>query len=115
MDTDTARRRLEESLGELDRSMSTLHGEGGDSGELSSYDQHQADTASELSDNDREEAVLEVVSRQRAEVLAALRRLDEGSYGRCVVCGQPLPDERLEARPEAARCVRCQQLAEARS
>jgi RNA polymerase-binding transcription factor DksA len=45
---------------------------------------------------------------QRQEVLAALARLDAGTYGRCVTCGTTLPDERLEARPEAARCVNCQ-------
>ena len=41
-------------------------------------------------------------------------RIDAGSYGQCVDCGRELPDERLEARPEAERCVDCQQKAEAR-
>ncbi len=39
---------------------------------------------------------------------AALRRLDEGSYGNCVSCGEPIGRERLEAMPETAWCVRCQ-------
>jgi RNA polymerase-binding transcription factor DksA len=46
-------------------------------------------------------------------VREALARLDAGTYGRCVDCGRELPDERLEARPEAARCVDCQQKVEA--
>jgi RNA polymerase-binding transcription factor DksA len=44
-------------------------------------------------------AMLEQVRRAR-------RRLAEGSYGICEVCGQQLPDERLEVRPWAVRCVR---------
>src|SRR5690242_8178554 len=45
---------------------------------------------------------------QRAEVLAALSRIDDGSYGRCVDCASPVPEPRLEARPATARCVPCQ-------
>ncbi len=37
----------------------------------------------------------------------ALERLDRGGYGRCEVCGEPIPAERLEARPSATTCVRC--------
>lgn len=109
MDTATARQRLEETLAELDRSAATLQSEGGPTGELTVVDQHQADSATDLSDADREEAVLGVVQSQRDEVLAALKRIDEGTYGTCAECGQQLPDERLEAKPAATRCVTCQQ------
>ncbi len=40
------------------------------------------------------------------EVEAALGRLDAGTYGTCVVCGEPIPPARLEARPSARTCVR---------
>jgi DnaK suppressor protein len=40
------------------------------------------------------------------EVQAALQRLEDGSYGRCIACGQPIPEARLEAMPWAARCVK---------
>ncbi len=113
MDQQTARSRLEQMLAELDESAATLEAEMvGDSGELSTLDQHPADSATDLSDADREEAILEVVTGQREQVRAALRRVDEGTYGTCVDCGTTLPDERLDARPEAARCVRCQAKAE---
>jgi DnaK suppressor protein len=39
-------------------------------------------------------------------VHAALAALDEGSYGRCSVCGEPIPQGRLEARPWATTCLR---------
>lgn len=48
------------------------------------------------------------------EVEEALRRIDEGSYGLCVDCGEPIPDKRLEALPASARCMDCQRKAEHR-
>jgi DnaK suppressor protein len=39
------------------------------------------------------------------EVRHARRRVADGSYGTCEVCGKPLPEERLEVRPWAVRCV----------
>jgi DnaK suppressor protein len=41
-----------------------------------------------------------------AEVRRARRRVADGTYGTCEVCGVLLPEERLEVRPWAARCVR---------
>jgi len=114
VDPQTARTRLEQMLADLDESAATLESEmAGDSGELSTLDQHPADSATDLSDTDREEALLEVVDGQREQVRAALGRVEDGTYGTCVDCGTPMSDERLEARPEAARCVSCQAKAEA--
>ena len=42
----------------------------------------------------------------------ALRRMDEGTYGRCSNCGQSIALPRLEALPWARFCVDCQELAE---
>jgi DnaK suppressor protein len=39
----------------------------------------------------------------------ALARMDAGTYGTCERCGQPIPDERLEALPAARLCIRCKQ------
>ena len=114
MDQQDVRNQLEQMLRELDTTTSTLEAEGaGESSELSHFDQHPADTASELSDADRENAVIEAAGDQRAQVVAALQRLDEGSYGTCVDCGKAIPDARLEVRPEASRCVEDQAKAEA--
>ena len=52
---------------------------------------------------------LAAASRQALTVIAAaLRAMAEGRYGTCATCGQPIPMERLEARPEARHCLRCQ-------
>lgn len=109
MDLDAARERLLQMRRELDSSVSTLEAEGAGTGsELSSADQHPADAATDLQDADRQVAVMEAAADQREQVEAALARIADGSYGTCVNCGKPLPEERLEARPEAARCVSCQ-------
>lgn len=53
--------------------------------------------------------------KRRADLLEALRRLRDGSYGRCTACDEPIPPTRLRAMPEATRCVRCQEDRERRS
>ena len=46
------------------------------------------------------------------EVLKALKRIDDGTYGICVACGNPIPEKRLEAIPWAARDIKCEQALE---
>lgn len=109
MDITAARARLEAMLADLDRSIAVLKGERpGDDAQAGHYDRDPADAGADLSDADRMRAMLEVAERQRAEVRAALERIEHGTYGRCVDCGKPVPEARLEARPEAACCVTCQ-------
>jgi DnaK suppressor protein len=43
---------------------------------------------------------------------AALERIAAGKYGKCVHCGQPIQDKRLEAVPWARHCLTCQDLNE---
>jgi DnaK suppressor protein len=47
-----------------------------------------------------------------SEIDAALRRLEEGSYGLCESCAEPIPWERLEVLPMSRLCTPCQYLAE---
>ena len=108
MDTAIARQRLEEIRDDLDRSIAVLQGENHAVNGSAGYPQDAADAGANLSEADRSEAVLEAARHQRGLVLEALHRLDSGGYGTCVDCGDSVPDGRLEARPEAARCVRCQ-------
>ena len=42
-----------------------------------------------------------------ADLDVAARRLADGTYGRCERCGQPIPAERLDARPTATTCIAC--------
>ncbi|HEX6362742.1 MAG TPA: TraR/DksA C4-type zinc finger protein [Albitalea sp.] len=50
---------------------------------------------------------------EMARVAAALRRLDEGVYGDCLQCGQPIPLQRLLVQPAAERCAACEATAAA--
>jgi len=103
-----ARKRLEEMRAELDRTISILQGERPAPLAGAGYPQDSADAGSTLSETDRTEAVLHSARSQRDEVLAALVRIDENTYARCIDCGGDIPEGRLDARPDAARCVGCQ-------
>ena len=74
----------------------------------------EEDKAQELSEADREEALVDAAQVRREEALAALARLDDGTYGTCVDCGKPIDEERLSFRPEAARCLADQEKFEER-
>jgi RNA polymerase-binding transcription factor DksA len=50
---------------------------------------------------------LTAAEQTAVEVKSALQRLDDGSYGVCVSCQEPIPAARLELRPQALQCVRC--------
>jgi DnaK suppressor protein len=103
-----ARKRLEEMRDDLDRTMSVLQGERPAPLADAGYPQDSADAGSTLSETDRTEAILHSARSQRDEVLAALARIEENTYGRCIDCGDEIPEGRLDARPDAARCVNCQ-------
>jgi DnaK suppressor protein len=71
-----------------------------------------ADDAQDLYNRELAEGVEEDERATIAEVDAALQRLDDGTYGRCVDCDGEIPSKRLEALPYAARCIDCQRRAE---
>ena len=108
MDTVTARKRLEEMCEELEKSISVLQGEQTATGETPGAPQDQAGAGTSLSETDRTQAALDGLQVQRRQVLDALSRVEHGTYGTCADCGSPIPPGRLEARPEADRCVACQ-------
>ena len=70
-------------------------------------DEHDPEGATLAFERQHAAALLEAAREQVAAAQAALRRLDEGRYGVCERCGQPIGAERLAARPAAATCVRC--------
>ena len=53
-----------------------------------------------------------LVAREIASVKRALARIEDGTYGECVRCGEEIAPARLEARPEAALCIDCAREAE---
>lgn len=45
--------------------------------------------------------------QMREDIIAALKRMDEGSYGICTVCGNEINEDRLVALPYASTCIKC--------
>jgi len=74
----------------------------------------QAAAASQVFEQQRSLALRDRARAHLEQVEAALRRMDDGSFGRCTNCGRDIDPERLEARPWAALCIDCQR-AEGRS
>ena len=70
-------------------------------------DEHDPEGATLAFERQHAAALLEAAREQVAALNDALRRLDEGRYGVCDRCGQPIGAERLAARPAAVTCVRC--------
>jgi RNA polymerase-binding transcription factor len=108
VDIATARKRLEQMRDDLDRSIAVLKGEHPADDGAAGYHADPADAGTNLSEADRTQAVLEAAQLQRTLVIEALDRVAAGVYGTCTECGNPVPEGRLDARPEAARCVACQ-------
>ncbi|RLL42107.1 yteA family sporulation protein [Oceanobacillus piezotolerans] len=75
-------------------------------GELSNYDNHPADTGTELFERGKDLALNEHTEKELEDINKALHAIEEGSYGVCAVCGADIPKERLMAVPTADRCVK---------
>jgi RNA polymerase-binding transcription factor DksA len=75
--------------------------ENDDISELSDYDQHPADTATETFEREKDLSILEQLEAELVELQAALERIDAGTYGVDEVTGEPIPAERLDVMPAA--------------
>jgi DnaK suppressor protein len=78
------------------------------SGELSAVDQHPADVADITMQREVDYTIKRIVEDEAEQVREAMDRRDQGRYGICEECNQPIPKARLEARPQATLCVDCQ-------
>ena len=80
-----------------------------ETGELvsGSADQHLADTATETVEREIGNTLEDHDVRLLDAIDAALQRIEEGTYGKCVNCGAAIPEERLEAMPWATLCIDC--------
>ena len=121
MDLKEARTRLEKERGRLLGARSELESEvkqesaGQDVSEPSAVDQHPADQATETFEREKGLSILESTDEQLRDIELAFARIEDGSYGSCEVCGRPIGEERLRARPAARLCIDHQREADARS
>jgi len=102
--TTTAARKamLVDRLDKLNRQLERIEAE---------LDSHQNRDWSELAQEREADEVLErqgtAGQAEIAAIKAALRRIDEGTYGDCARCGDPIEPERLDLLPHAPLCASC--------
>lgn len=75
-------------------------------GELSNYDNHPGDQGSELFEREKDIALNEHTEQEAWDINWALQSIEKGTYGRCEVCQEEIPYERLEAMPTTLRCIK---------
>ncbi|WP_341300161.1 TraR/DksA C4-type zinc finger protein [Lysinibacillus sp. FSL H8-0500] len=97
------KRQLEQELQEIEQRLD--ESERPQTTELSNYDNHPADNASDLTDQLTEMAIDEHRGDEAEEIKEALQAMNDGTYGKCAVCGEDIPIGRLEAMPKALTCV----------
>lgn len=76
-----------------------------ETGELSTIDNHPADIATEMFERGKDIALQEQMDLHRERIDAALAAMIDGSYGRCAVCGEDIPEKRLSALPDTLYCI----------
>lgn len=76
-----------------------------ESGDLSAYDNHPADAATETYERGKDLALHEQEELHLNRINAALAAMEEGRYGQCLTCGEPIPLARLQALPDSLYCV----------
>ncbi|HHU51638.1 MAG TPA: conjugal transfer protein TraR [Firmicutes bacterium] len=82
--------------------------------ELSAYDNHPADLASETFEREKDLGIYLDNKRQKYNnIQDALERIKMGKYGICAICGRSIEVERLEVLPQAINCLDCQKMMEA--
>ena len=70
-------------------------------------DNHLAETATATLDREIDYTLEENAENVLAEIDAALARVDDGTYGKCLNCGQAIAEDRLTAIPWATLCIDC--------
>jgi len=73
--------------------------------ELAAHDQHIGDLGTETFEREKDLSLLEQLEAEIGDLDAALRKVDEGTYGLCEVCGREIGAERLEAMPGTRTCI----------
>lgn len=109
-DLDQARARLLEEKEAVDKQLID-HGVELEGDENISVDSHEgfADSAQVTAERSQHISLVEQLRSRRDDIILALKKIDDGTYGKCESCGTDIPLERLEAVPAATLCVTCKQ------
>lgn len=101
----TAPEEVREVLGAQREQLSEQLHDLGVEGETGIVDDNFADTAQVSAEQGEAQALAAQLRDQLDDVEHALARLDEGTYGTCEVCGEPIGDARLEVMPATRFCI----------
>jgi RNA polymerase-binding transcription factor DksA len=101
---DEERRAARELLATLTRDFNGIVEASADS---NADDEHDPEGSTIAFERSQVTALIEQARRRLAEIDAAQDRYDDGTYGLCEVCGEPIADGRLDARPTARTCIAC--------
>ena len=111
VDADHFRKRLLEERQRVQEALDYLHDENPgsiqDETQDSTADNHPGDMATVTFDRELDYTLEENEGRLLEAIDASLKRIDDGTYGMCVNCGQPIGAERLEALPWTTQCIDC--------
>ena len=69
----------------------------------------RADLAQDYTLQERQQTIFQRLQDQLDQVQAALQRIEDGTFGKCVNCSKPISIARMEALPYASMCMDCQQ------
>ena len=110
LDTQVFQQRLLDERRRVVDAIDNIHTEnpgslGEETEETTFQDNHLGDIATATFDREMASTLEENSTHVLAEIDAALARIDEGTYGVCVRCGEPIGRERLEALPWATLCI----------
>ena len=72
-------------------------------------DEGFADAAQTTSERAQVLSLVDGLRQRLIDLVAALQRIEKGTYGLCAQCGRDIPPERLEAVPAASLCIKCKQ------
>ncbi len=64
---------------------------------------------SEIFEREKNAALIAVLERRQDDIETALKAIEKGQYGICQRCGNPIEAGRLEVKPDAILCMKCQQ------
>jgi DnaK suppressor protein len=81
-------------------------------GDLSSYSYHMADLGTDAQEREKKFHLASKSGRLLYHIDEALRRIKEGTYGKCQQCGKDISVARLEAVPHARLCIACKEAEE---
>ena len=118
VDTEHFRGILEEERRRVQDAISYLHEETPGSLEdeteeiVGNSDNHLGDTATATLDREIDYSLEENSGQVLRAIDAALQRIEDGTFGICETCGQPISEERLEAIPYATQCIDCRRKGE---